>query len=80
MAFSFNMKLNDVSSAIEKAKNAVKSNDGSFDGDNSNGSFSAKRVKGNYVITGNEARITITDKPIIYPKNMVEKEIRKFFG
>lgn len=81
MVHSFSMKLKDVADALEKARNAISSKNGSFDGNNSNGTFSGSGVVGNYsVVSNDEVKITIEKKPFIASNGMIEKEIKKFFA
>jgi hypothetical protein len=80
MAFSFKVNFGDVGGAIMKAKSAVASGGGSFSGDTSCGNFSGSGVEGSYrVISANEAEVTISKKPFIYPESAVKKEVQKFF-
>jgi len=78
---AFKIKVNDVKSALEKVKKAVKGTGGSFSGDNIKGEFSGKGVSGRYsVLSGGEVQIIIDKKPFYAPESMVEGEIRKFFS
>ena len=78
---TFKIKVNNVASALEKAKQAFKKTGGSFSGDNIKGEFSGKGVSGRYsVLTGGEVLVIIDKKPFFAPDNMVEEKIKKFFA
>ena len=63
-------------SAVLKAKNAVESQSGVFNGDVNSGDFEVtvfgNNIKGNYTVTGQNLEIEITDKPFFVPCNMIE--------
>ena len=84
MAFTFTVPVGDVSSAINKVKEAVAKQSGAtFNGDTSKGSFSGSTavgtVEGNYTVNGNNVSITITKKPFVVPQSTVESKIRDWF-
>ncbi len=63
-------------STVLKAKNAVESQSGIFNGDVNSGDFEVtvfgNNIKGNYTVTGQNLEIEITDKPFFVPCNMIE--------
>lgn len=65
-----------VESAVLKAKNAVESQSGIFNGDVNRGEFEVtvfgNNIKGNYTVEGQILNIEITDKPFFVPCNMIE--------
>ncbi|MEO6682559.1 MAG: hypothetical protein ABIN48_07010 [Ginsengibacter sp.] len=65
-----------VESAVQKAKTAVESQSGVFNGDVNSGQFEVtvfgNFVKGNYTVTDQILNIEITDKPFFVPCNMIE--------
>jgi hypothetical protein len=61
---------------VEKAKSAVVSQGGFFEGDTIQGKFSislmSNTVTGSYVVEGNQLTMTITEKPIFLPCGAIE--------
>ena len=79
MPFSFYIdKPADVNKALLKTAKLIRDNGGTFSGDETSGCFSGNGVYGNYKISEN-IKITITDKPFIYSKSLVEERIRSYF-
>ena len=77
MSCKFSVNFNEpVESAVLKAKNAVESQSGIFNGDVNRGEFEVtvfgNNIKGNYTVTGQILNIEITDKPFFVPCNMIE--------
>lgn len=66
----------DASPLISKARAAVESQSGSFNGNNAEGSFEvtvmANTIKGNYNVTGQIMNITIFNKPFFVPCSAIE--------
>ena len=75
MAFSFDITVKDVPSALKKAKNEG----APIFGDESGGKFDGSGVKGNYTVSGNNVHITIDSKPLIATENMIKKKIKEYF-
>jgi hypothetical protein len=77
---SFTIKQ-DVESLVNKIRTYVQQEGGSFSGDTQKGSISLGTVlgtvKGNYVVTGSECVLEITDKPFLATQGMVESGIRE---
>jgi hypothetical protein len=65
---------------VSEAKQVVKENDATFEGDTSSGSFSGQGVEGNYEMEGQTVEVTITDKPTLAPWSKVESKVREFFA
>lgn len=77
MACKFSVNFSEpVDSALLKAKNAIESQSGNFNGDENNGQFEVtvfgNHIKGNYTVEGQVLHINITDKPFFVPCNMIE--------
>jgi hypothetical protein len=77
MSCKFSVNFSEpVESAVLKAKNAVESQSGVFNGDVNSGEFEVtvfgNNIKGNYRVTGQVLDIEITDKPFFVPCNMIE--------
>jgi hypothetical protein len=66
---------------LNKAKNAVESNGGSFTGDLQTGTFHvsllSNTVEGSYLVEGNNLQLTIDKKPIFVPCNAIESFLIK---
>lgn len=70
-----------VSSAVNKAKSAVESQNGHFQGDETSGEFDVSvmgnNIKGNYTVEGQMLHLNITDKPFFVPCSMIESFLTK---
>lgn len=67
--------------AVNKAKNAVESQNGNFSGDTTSGEFDVtvfgSFIKGNYTIEGQTLFLEVTDKPMFVPCGMIEGFLKK---
>ena len=77
MSCKFSVNFSEpAESAVLKAKNAVESQSGTFNGDVNSGEFEVtvfgNNIKGNYTVSGQVLNIEITDKPFFVPCNMIE--------
>lgn len=70
-----------VNSAVNKARGAVESQGGQFNGDETAGDFEVtvmgNHVKGNYTVEGQVLHLNITDKPFFVPCSMIESFLTK---
>lgn len=61
---------------LDKAKQTIESQSGTFTGDENNGSFDVSvfgnTVKGSYTVEGQNLVIEITEKPFLVPCSMIE--------
>lgn len=61
---------------LDKAKQTIESQNGTFTGDEINGSFDVSvfgnTVKGSYTVEGQNLVIEITEKPFLVPCSMIE--------
>ena len=85
MACKFNLTFNEpAESAVTKAKSAVESQSGTFNGDTNSGEFEVNvfgnNIKGNYVVSGQTLEVEITDKPFFVPCSMIESYLTKQIG
>lgn len=68
-------------SVINKARNAVVSQGGTFNGDTSSGSFKVSvmgsSIKGSYTIANNEMNISIDSKSFLIPCGAIEGFLKK---
>ncbi|MCO6497982.1 MAG: hypothetical protein J5I50_09995 [Chitinophagaceae bacterium] len=74
----------DVEAALEKAREAVESQNGTFTGDTNAGDFElnvfGNFIKGSYTISGETLNLEITDKPFFVPCNMIESYLKKYIS
>ncbi len=82
MSCNFEIPVKDnVDAALEKARKAVESQNGTFTGDNNSGSFElnvfGNFIKGSYTIKDQMLNLEITDKPFFVPCNMIENFLMK---
>jgi len=76
--FSFE-KPENITQTIQMVKNGIERKGGVFDGNEQQGSFKASGITGQYRIT-KLVNVTITDKPILIPNSLIEREIINYFG
>lgn len=82
MSCKFEIPVNEpAEKTIEKARQAVESQNGTFTGNESSGNFElnvfGNNIKGNYSITGQVLHLEITDKPFFVPCSMIESFLQK---
>lgn len=82
MSCKFSVNFSEpVDSALLKAKNAIESQSGIFNGDEHGGQFEVtvfgNHIKGNYTVEAQVLNIEITDKPFFVPCNMIESFLAK---
>ena len=82
MACKFDIPLTGpAEKTIGKARQAVESQNGIFNGDETSGNFElnvfGNNIKGNYSISGQVLNLEITDKPFFVPCNMIESFLQK---
>lgn len=70
-----------VEDALQKARSAVESQNGIFNGDVQSGDFEltvfGNFIKGNYTIEGQVLNLEVTDKPFFVPCAMIESFLKK---
>ena len=70
-----------VSAGIEKAKAAIESHNGTFNGNEKAGEFDVtvfgNTIKGSYTVNGNVLNLVITHKPFFVPCNTIESLLLK---
>ncbi|MEO7834896.1 MAG: hypothetical protein ABIR50_06220 [Ginsengibacter sp.] len=82
MACNFKLQFNEPPSvAVGKARAAVESQNGIFNGDETSGDFEVSvfgnTIKGNYAVTGQVLNLIITDKPFFVPCTTIESFLLK---
>lgn len=85
MACNFNIPFSGPAQEnLSKAKNAVESQGGIFDGDEKSGNFNVSvfgnTIKGSYTNSGNELNINIDSKPIFVSCGMIESYLKNKIG
>lgn len=83
MSCKLNLPFSDPAEvAIEKARDAIKSQSGLFEGDIANGHFEVtvfgNNIKGDYQVQGQNLQLEITDKPFFVPCSMIESFLAKY--
>jgi hypothetical protein len=81
MACDFSIPFTGEPAAVlAKAKNAVQSQGGNFNGDADTGEFNVSvfgnKIVGNYTVSGQTLNINITDKPFMVPCNAIESFLK----
>jgi hypothetical protein len=70
-----------VPAAIAKAKAAIESQNGTFNGDENSGEFDVavfgNTIRGNYSVTGKMLNLVITHKPFFVPCSTIESMLLK---
>ena len=79
---SFKFKIEAApAETIEKVKAKIEQEGGTFNGDETEGTFSLPTpvgaIEGNYQVTVDELTIDITKKPAFLPCSMLEGELKK---
>ena len=77
MACDFSIPFSgDAETVLTKARNAVQSQGGTFNGDSNSGDFHVSvfgnKIVGNYTVSEQTLNINITDKPFMVPCSAIE--------
>jgi len=65
---------------IKKAKEAITSNGGTFEGNGQAGHFSVKGIVGTYAAELNFINFNISKKPFLLTCGMIESQLKKYLG
>lgn len=81
-ACNFNLPFSEQASiAVQKARAAVESQNGIFNGNDQSGDFEVtifgNTIKGNYRVSGQILNLEITDKPFFVPCSTIESFLLK---
>jgi len=81
MACDFSIPFSGNAEAVlAKARSAVQSQGGNFNGDTNQGEFNVSvfgnKIVGNYNVSGQTLNITITDKPFMVPCSAIESFLK----
>ena len=79
---NFNLPFSEPASiAVDKARAAVESQNGIFNGNDLSGDFEltvfGNTIKGNYTVSGQVLNLEITDKPFFVPCSTIESFLSK---
>lgn len=74
----------DLVATLRHLESALRSQGGSFDGNESAGRFTGQTpigtLEGVYLVVGEVVRVTITTKPMMAPCGAIESKIRGYFA
>jgi hypothetical protein len=81
MACDFSISFTgDATTVLAKAKKAVESQGGNFNGDTNRGDFQVSvfgnKIVGNYTVGGQSLQVNITDKPFMVPCSAIESFLK----
>lgn len=81
MACDFSISFSgDSTTVLAKAKKAVESQGGNFNGDTNGGDFLVSvfgnKIVGNYAVSGQTLNVNITDKPFMVPCSAIESFLK----
>lgn len=81
MACNFEIPFSEApAEAVVKARNAVESQQGVFNGDERAGNFEVtvfgNTIRGHYTVQGQVLHLTITEKPFLVPCSMIESFLK----
>lgn len=80
VGFQFSIdKPKDINQAIQTVRTGIKEKGGKFEGDEKNGNFSASGITGLYDVA-DKIDITISQKPLVVPNSLIQKEVTNFFS
>ncbi|MDR2135876.1 MAG: DUF4384 domain-containing protein [Treponema sp.] len=78
--FSFSFaRPGDLSRALEAVRSGIERKGGTFNGNERQGSFRAGGIAGQYRVA-EVVQVTISEKPPLIPKTLIEKEVKNYFG
>ncbi len=86
MAHTFTVSISDdITEVLGRVESEIAGSGGTFSGDREKGVFQGNsimgQIRGDYLaLSGNEIRISITDKPFFVSYSMIEGEIKKYFS
>jgi len=76
--FSFD-KPGNIPQTIQAVRSGIESKGGVFQGNEKQGNFKASGIEGQYQVL-DLVSVTITNKPMLIPNSMIEKEVKNYFG
>jgi hypothetical protein len=78
--FSFSFaRPGDIGRAVDAVRSGIERKGGTFNGNDQQGSFRASGIAGQYQVSG-VVNVTITEKPLLIPNSLIEKEVKNYFG
>jgi len=76
--FSFD-KPGNIPQTIQAVRSGIESKGGIFQGNEQQGNFKASGIEGQYKVS-DLVSVTITNKPVLIPNSLIEKEVKNYFG
>jgi hypothetical protein len=76
--FNFERPIN-ITQTIQMVRIGIESNGGTFNGNEQQGIFQANGIAGQYRVS-DRVIVTITDKPVLVPNSLIEREVKNYFG
>jgi hypothetical protein len=76
--FSFD-RPRDLNQAVQAVRIGIEKKGGSFSGNERQGSFRASGIAGQYNVA-DKVTVNIAEKPFVIPNQMIEREVKNFFG
>jgi len=85
MSCNFSLPISgEPQAALDKARKAVQSQGGTFNGDTQAGNFSVSvfgnTIAGNYIVNGGQLDIVISEKPFLLPCSAIEGYLKQAIG
>ena len=80
MPHKFSFQVTNVDQSLAKVKSEMLKAGHKFNGDSSKGEFAGGGVEGEYSIDGNTVTVSVTKKPFVAPKSLIEKKIKEYFA
>jgi len=76
--FAFD-KPGNITQTIQIVRSGIESKGGVFQGNEQQGAFKASGIEGQYRVS-EKVNVTITDKPVLIPNSLIEREVKNYFG
>jgi len=78
--FTFNFdKPGNITQTIQIVRSSIENKGGVFQGNEQQGNFKASGIEGQYRVS-EKVNVTITDKPVLIPNSLIEREVKNYFG
>jgi hypothetical protein len=76
--FSFD-RPRDLNRAVQAVRSGIEKKGGNFSGNERQGSFRASGIAGQYSVA-DKVHVNIAEKPFVIPNQMIEREVKNYFG
>jgi len=78
--FTFNFdRPGNITQTIQQVRSSIENKGGVFQGNEQQGNFKASGIEGQYRVS-ERVNVTITDKPVLIPNSLIEREVKNYFG